>query len=147
MHYDGGGIRGSADDRRGRKSGAMLHESYILLVDDNADLRNSLERLLTMRGYVVQAAGDGCKALASMKRNKLPPILVITDLSMPNCDGRELRKNMLDDPELAAVPVVVMSAITLSPPRRDLDAVAYLEKPFSLASLLKVIDDHIMPDR
>lgn len=131
----------------GGTSGTMRHEPYILLVDDNADLRNGLEKLLTMKGYIVEAARDGSQALASMKRNKFPPNLVITDLSMPNGDGWELRKNMLDDPELAAVPVVVMSAITPDPPTRHLDAVAYLEKPVSLASLLSVIDEHIVPDR
>lgn len=117
---------------------------YLLLVDDNADLREVLGALLKLKGYTVEVAGDGVQAFCSMKQNKNRPALVITDLHMPGEGGGwALRQNMLDDAELAAVPVAIMSAIIPIPTKESLHAIACLEKPVALASLLAVIEKYI----
>ena len=119
--------------------------AHLLLVEDNADQRNSLKLLLEMKGYVVSTAKNGLQALAQMRGNKPLPRLVITDLRMPVIDGWELRKKMLDDAELASVPVAVVSA-TPSSSTDPLDVVAYLQKPASLSSLLDVINKYLQPE-
>ena len=117
---------------------------YLLLVDDNPDLREVLGTLLTMKGYTVESVEDGVQALHSMKHHETLPNLVITDLQMPGEDGGwGLRQRMLDDPELASVPVAVLSAVFPVPTKGSLDAVAYLEKPVELASLLAIIEKYI----
>lgn len=110
----------------------------LLLVEDHADLRETLSDLLRMKGFSVESAADGKKALAMMK-NGSSPNLVITDLRMPY-DGWSLRRKMLEDDELSSVPVIVMSAIDAR--GSDLQASAYLQKPVDLTELVATIDKH-----
>ena len=65
----------------------MQEISYVLLVDDNADLRDAIEKLLTIKGYAVKAFRNGTQALRHMKL-KPPPKLVITDLCRTVMAGR-----------------------------------------------------------
>lgn len=120
-----------------QRIGSRLH---LLLIDDNADLRQVLATTLKVKGYMVECAEGGKQALAMMRRSGGRPHLVITDLQMPDGDGWTLRQNMLADEELVSVPVVVMSAANGS--KEALNASAYLEKPVKLDSLLSVIEEY-----
>lgn len=125
------------------------HRAYtVLLVEDNPDLREVLGTALRLKGYSVASAADGIEALSRMKGRAHLPDLVITDLQMPGGgDGWSLRRSMLDDAELATVPVVIMSAIAPGDTEQSLHAVAYLEKPVILDELLEVIEENVGPDR
>ena len=65
------------------------HES-ILLVEDEASLRNLAARALRSRGFSVMLAGDGAEALRLLETHREPFDLLVTDVVMPNMDGREL---------------------------------------------------------
>jgi len=80
----------------------------VLVVDDHDETRNALVRLLHLEGYVVATARDGQAALDYLRRRAVA--LIVTDLDMPRVDGWLLRRRLLDDPELAHIPVVVFSA-------------------------------------
>ena len=108
----------------------------VLVVDDNADLRTYLARLLEGE-YVVRTAVDGADALAQIAER--PPDLVVTDVMMPNIDGFELLARLRQDPRTQRVPVIVLSARAGEEATVEgLDAGAddYLVKPFSGAELL-----------
>lgn len=62
-------------------------QARVLVVDDEDDLRSTLERFLTIRGYQVRGARDGRAALAALAT--APADLVVTDLYMPGMDGME----------------------------------------------------------
>ena len=67
-------------------------QDRILIVDDEESIRSILSRYLGMKGYEVVTAKDGMSALDQLKED--PYDLVLTDLKMPNLDGRELLKLM-----------------------------------------------------
>ena len=109
----------------------------ILVVDDSADMRHLLGEVLCPRGYEVITAGSSAMALSFMSERV--PDLVITDLMMPGMSGFSLRSLMLRRAELAAVPVIVLSAYWARP-GETLDAVAVLTKPVNLDRLIAEVE-------
>lgn len=108
----------------------------ILVVDDSADMRDVLQEVLGRAGYDVIGASSGQRALALM-RDGIPD-LVITDLLMPEMSGFALRAAMLRRPELARVPVVILSGYWRRP-GETLEAAEVLPKPLSIDRLLATV--------
>jgi len=111
----------------------------ILLVEDDHDIRTSMEGLLRDEGYDVAACEDGRDALARLASVAAPPDLIILDLMMPVMDGWQFRISQRGDPALAQIPVIVMSA-DVSSKAAAVDAAAYLTKPFDHELLMRTID-------
>lgn len=104
--------------------------SAILIVDDDDDMRTIAVELLAITGHPIVAAKNGHEALRLLRESR--PALVLLDLMMPVMDGWTFRaaQQQLADPELATVPVVLLTAV--SDPekhRRDLNAVDVVTKP------------------
>ena len=87
------------------------HGNRVLVVDDNRDVRRVVSLLLTSAGYTVSEASDGVEAVAKLKRRRYDVIL--TDVRMPQMDGRELLKICRDLYPLT--PVIVLSSDFRSP--------------------------------
>ncbi len=108
----------------------------VLLADDNADMREYLQRLLQGR-YQVTAVADGQAALDAVRAH--PFDLVISDVMMPGLDGLQLVAALRADPQAQDVPVLLLSARAGQEAAIEgLEAGAddYLVKPFSAAELL-----------
>ena len=108
----------------------------MLVVDDNADLRLYLSRLLE-DDYAVRTAIDGADALEQIEERL--PDLVLTDVMMPGVDGFELLAKLRENPRTRRLPVIVLSARAGEEATVEgLDAGAddYLVKPFSGPELL-----------
>jgi PAS domain S-box-containing protein len=117
-------------------SGAAEHGERILLVDDDADMRDYVRRLLTGR-YTVETVGDGQAALQAAWRQR--PDLVLSDVMMPRLDGFSLLQALRNDVQLRDVPVIFLSARAGEEARVEgLEAGAddYLSKPFSARELM-----------
>lgn len=82
----------------------------ILIVDDERDIVSYLEMVLQDQGFETVTAGDGNEALEAVKRER--PDLVTLDISMPKASGTRFYKEMRTDPELAAIPVIIVTAVT-----------------------------------
>ncbi len=108
----------------------------ILVVDDSPDMRDVIRQALVPAGYEVILAPSGARALAHMSV-ELPDI-VITDLLMPGMSGFTLRAAMLRRPELAPIPVIILSAYWQRP-SETLEAAAVLPKPLSIDLLLETV--------
>ena len=76
----------------------------LLLVDDNAEGRRALARLLELYGYDVTAVGDGAAAVEAL-RTYPPPDIVLTDLFLPDADGRDIARQARS---LSPSPTVVL---------------------------------------
>ncbi len=110
----------------------------ILLVEDDAGIRDSVAEVLESEGYEVSAVANGSDALEWLAR-EAPPDVLLVDLVMPVMSGGELLERVRADPRLAAIPAVLMTAAmpTASAPMPEADAM--LPKPFELDALLEVV--------
>ena len=112
----------------------------ILVADDNADMRDYLERLLTT-SYTIETVADGMTALNTIRNN--PPDLVLSDVMMPEMDGFELLRSLRGSPQTQEIPIILLSARAGEESRIEgLEAGAddYLIKPFSTRELLARIE-------
>jgi two-component system response regulator MprA len=80
----------------------------VLVVEDEGDIRGMIRLALELEGYVVFEATDGRRALEQLRAG-LRPSLILLDLMMPGMNGWEFRAEQGRDPELAAIPVVLIS--------------------------------------
>lgn len=126
---------GSAVDADGVS--AVEPRPLALVVDDSEDMRVLLREVLEPCGLEVVTAASSGRALALMTRRI--PNFVITDLMMPGMSGFSLRSQMLRRPELAKVPVIVLSAYWARP-GETLDAIAVLTKPVNVDRLVDAVD-------
>jgi CheY-like chemotaxis protein len=115
----------------------------ILIVEDDLHTRELVMRILASEGFHVVAAEDGLEALHLLRtvQHRAPdvPCLVLLDLSMPRLSGHEFRRAQLGDPNVASVPVAVMSGATDAEVRAvRLGAVATLTKPLDFDTLVQV---------
>jgi CheY-like chemotaxis protein len=114
--------------------------SRILVVDDDAGIRDMLTQLLEDEGYGVVTAADGQIALTQLRQGNSPPCLILLDLMMPVMNGVQFRSEQQQDSWLASIPVVVISAHLSGWQRaHTVQAADYLEKPVDLPKLLDIV--------
>ncbi len=109
----------------------------VLVVEDEADLRDVIRRALEAEGLVVETAGDGWQALARVIRRR--PSLVVLDLVLPRLDGEDVAAalRMTHDPE---IPILVISGWRdRTEMARQVGAFGYLEKPFETDDLITAV--------
>jgi CheY-like chemotaxis protein len=112
----------------------------VLVVDDDADIREAMAIVLREEGFVVEEAGDGREALAVLRAHPGDVEVVFLDLSMPGMDGRSFLEAKNADPLIEKVPVVVVSAGSGSAEGLPAQGVGqYLSKPLSAAGLLQAV--------
>jgi two-component system response regulator CpxR len=109
----------------------------VLLVEDDLDVRDTLQDLLESQGLDVIPAANGKQAIDFLTLNDPPGAdLVILDLMMPLVSGWEVLHVMTADKALRRIPVIVLSALPVSRPERALELV---RKPFTLETLVASI--------
>lgn len=122
---------------------ATSKKPMILLADDNADMRDYVQKLLRPH-FEVETVNDGYQVLQSLQHKT--PDLILSDIMMPHMDGIELLKHLKQHPQTALTPVILLSARAGEAARLDgLEAGAddYLVKPFSAKELLTRVSNHL----
>jgi DNA-binding NtrC family response regulator len=120
-----------------------MRASQILVVDDEADIRGMVQEILTEEGYEVRTAGNAAEARAA--RAHAEPDLMLLDIWMPDMDGISLLREWTRDGALA-FPVVMMSGhgtVETAVEATRLGAVDFVEKPLSLAKLLRTVEQAV----
>lgn len=126
----------------------MSDQRTILIVDDEADIVETLDFALRRRGFRVRVAYDGNEALEVARRE--PPDLMLLDVMLPGCNGYEVSrqlKDWMDDEAAVDFPILLVTARRLSSVDREdfvatwsrADAVLY--KPFGLVRLMERITE------
>ncbi len=113
----------------------------LLVVDDSISIRKYVQRFLDRTGYEVEVASDGMEALNIMGRVKFD--IVITDLEMPVMHGYDLMAEMKKNPDLAHIPVIVLTSRAGDKHRQkatEMGARDYLVKPFEEKELLGALN-------
>lgn len=111
----------------------------ILVVDDDADVRSSLQEVLEDEGFEVTVAGDGQEALRKLDGG-LAPDVILLDLMMPVMDGIQFRAKQLARPRLCSIPVVVLSAQShVRDLHHQMRCAGALRKPVRLQELLETL--------
>ncbi|HKQ69399.1 MAG TPA: response regulator [Polyangiaceae bacterium] len=111
----------------------------VLVVEDDASIRQSISTILEEEGYATLSACNGQEALDLLHRRADPPSVILLDLMMPVMDGWEFRKHIAKDSSIPPIPVVVMSAKPAE--HRGTEQYAWLQKPLNLANLLTTLNE------
>src|SRR5262245_22766362 len=110
----------------------------ILVVEDDGDLREMMAQLLFLEGFDPLVARDGLEAFDALHTRAPLPHVIVLDMMMPRMDGWMFCRLRDREPNLAAIPLVVLSAV----PRdqlRSVRAVAVVSKPCDFFQLIKTV--------
>ena len=118
------------------------NDAYVLLVEDNPDIRESLVTLLGMHGFRALATSSGAEALSRLKRGP-QPFLILLDLTLPDMDGFGFREEQLRVPGCASIPVAVISGdSTGGEQATGLGIDEFLRKPVDPDELVRLVASH-----
>jgi two-component system cell cycle sensor histidine kinase/response regulator CckA len=116
---------------------------YLLIVEDDPDIRKLLDTTLTFRGYRVVSAQNGREALDIAQKEH--PEIVVADIMMPELDGFGLVHRLRIDPATRGIPVVFITATYVADEDREfalkIGATRFIQKPVDLDQFLKTIGD------
>jgi CheY-like chemotaxis protein len=114
----------------------------LLVVDDDPGIRESLADLLHDEGYVVMTAVNGQDALVRLRASDNLPCVILLDLMMPVMSGTEFYDEMRNDPALADIPVVIISADGNA--RRKVQAMGgeFIPKPVRIETVITAVESH-----
>jgi len=118
---------------------------YLLIVEDDPDIRALLDTTLRFKHYRVSTANNGKEALELVQKEH--PILVIADIMMPQLDGFGLVHRLRINPETRMIPVVFITATYVAPEDRAfalrIGATRFIQKPVDLEVFLKIVNELI----
>ena len=113
-------------------------DKFILVVDDDPNIRSLLKQELAEAGYIVRLAEDGRKALALI-REEIPG-LIILDVMMPEMNGFDVAAVLKNDPATMDVPIIILSVVEDKERGFRLGVARYLTKPIDTVSLFHEVD-------
>jgi two-component system cell cycle response regulator DivK len=119
----------------------------ILVVEDDADNRRIVVKVLTVDGYEVLEATDGRSALAIARKEH--PDLIIMDLAMPGLDGWQAATQLKSDPKVADIPIIALTAFAMRGDEeraREAGCDGYLSKPCRPQTIREVVRRYLRTD-
>ncbi len=121
-----------------------MSNAVILYIEDNADNRTLIRRILTAEGYELKEAANAIEALATL--NLMRPDLILMDINMPDVDGYTLTAQIRAMPGFERVPIVALTANVMRGDReRSLEAGCdgYIQKPIDIDLLPQQIERYL----
>ena len=112
----------------------------VLVIDDDPDARDLMRRFLAREGFDTLTAPDAAEGLRLARQFK--PTLITLDVVMPRMDGWAVLKELKADPQLAAIPVLMLSILDEQEKGFALGAADYLTKPFDRNRLRSALQAH-----
>jgi len=110
---------------------------HVVIVDDEEIMRGLVGQIVAMLGWTSTSATSAIQALPVIRREM--PDVVISDVGMPGANGIELLIAIKEDPNLAHIPVVIMSSIDREDEAQAAGCAAFIAKPFPLEAMLQLL--------
>ena len=123
-------------------AGSRIYQDTILVIDDDASVRDLMSRFLSKSGFRVVVASNGEEGLRLAKQEK--PLVITLDVVMPEFDGWSVLKKLKSDPALAEIPVIIVTIVDNEPMGLDLGAASYLVKPVDRDRLAVLVEKYRM---
>ncbi len=125
-----------------------MKRGAILVVEDRDDVRQGLAQLLELHGFLVADARNGEEALEQLTSDPQAYALILLDLMLPGAvSGRDVRLRQMQDPALAALPTIVVSASDMDHRERvGLNPDAWLDKPYRFDDLLELVKRYVVSE-
>lgn len=115
-------------------------ERTVLIVEDDQDVRESIEEVLTLNGYQTLCAENGKEALDRARLSAKKPCVILLDVMMPVMDGWQFRAIQRSDAELGQIPVVVLTAhANAKEAATKMETAGWLRKPVAMRDLLSMV--------
>ena len=119
---------------------SKTHKDTILVIDDDASVRDLMSRFLGKVGFHVVASASGEEGIQLARQMR--PLVITLDVVMPECDGWTVLKKLKSDPVLAEIPVIMVTIVDNEAMGLDLGASNYLIKPVDRDRLAVLIEKH-----
>jgi signal transduction histidine kinase/DNA-binding NarL/FixJ family response regulator len=116
------------------------HKDTILVIDDDASVRDLMSRFLSKLGFHVVTVATGEEGIRLARR--IHPLIITLDVVMPECDGWTVLKKLKSDSALAEIPVIMVTVVDNEAMGLDLGASNYLIKPVDRDRLAVLIEKH-----
>jgi CheY-like chemotaxis protein len=120
----------------------------VLVVEDNLDILNLLDTTLKFKGYHVVTARNGTEALDAIKKER--PVVIITDILMPQMDGFSLVHHLRLNPDTRDIPIIFLSATYVTPEDKSfamtLGVIQFIEKPVDFEEFLPTLEKLVSMD-
>lgn len=113
--------------------------SKIMVIDDDPEISSLVQYTLESMGHTIRVCDNGREVIDAIKEFK--PELMVMDVMLPGIDGYSLTSKITEDPQLASIPIIVLSALE---PSRSMfskfnQVSAFLTKPFNTDDLLDAV--------
>lgn len=120
-----------------------MSERKVLLIEDDAHVREIIKDILESEGIDVLAAENGKVALDILQRTNSLPGLILADLMMPIMDGLKFREAQLKDPRFADINFVLMTAATSFKITKEHGSLIFVSKPIRMEDLLRIVEENL----
>jgi len=125
-----------------------IGQGYLLIVEDDPDIRALLDTTLRFKDHRVVTASNGKEALEIIQKER--PTLVIADIMMPHLDGFGLVHRIRLNPETRLIPVVFITATYVAPEDKDfalrIGATRFIQKPVDIDKFIEMVEDLLRQD-
>jgi len=122
----------------------MSSNRTILIVEDDYDIRETLQMILSSEGYIVLTASNGKEGIDLLQSTTIQPRLVLLDMMMPVMSGKEFLEIVMNDSKLSTTPIYVYSANGDTLPIKGTKG--FLKKPVSYEEILKLVQTYCGDD-
>jgi two-component system response regulator MprA len=115
-------------------------DAWVLVVDDDEDIRDTIGACLELFELRSVGAADGQRALECLRRSEVLPSAILLDLRMPGLSGPDVVHQLKGEPRLGAIPVIILSGDSRAAEvSRELGAATFLRKPVDLDELVDTV--------
>jgi CheY-like chemotaxis protein len=116
----------------------------ILLLEDNVELRTLLQQALELGDHSILSGSTGADGLRLLEEQPIAPDAIICDMNMPEMDGVTFIQHVRGNPKWAKTFIIILSGKDESgETARESGADAFMQKPFSVVALNRLLDQHI----